>query len=190
METETNSIDLALDGASTSQFINVQIIIDTDKIIKDYPNPSKNSKSPTQIGLLYEYMVVSTDNLIKGQGTSSLEFSAENGDIVRFNAISEYYNMDNPVLIYGLGPIGGSPNVFGTFISTTIEKTGIIPGSGIETIPPNFTKMKFWYYQSTVEKSGTENFNIKYAIYQRVRGKENPELFGYFQYDPKIIVKF
>jgi hypothetical protein len=193
MKTQELNENTGIELASSNEIINIQIIIDTDKIISDLNKkgikPSQNKDLPTGLDHSYQFMVASTLASIKGQGTADLEFKAEVGDVVRFNAISEYNNMDNAVLMYNIKKFGGT-DVFNEFSSKVYTKKVIQAASGTSPLPPTFAEVKFWFYESSIAKSGTEDFNIHFALYTRVRGQENPVLYGYFYWDPRVVVKF
>lgn len=174
--------------AQASVITNVQITIDTDRLIKDYPNPSQDPGSPTGIAHNYQYMVVSGNEAINGQGTADLEFTAYPGDEVRFTMTSEYNNMDNPVLMYGITKFGEGTDVFGTFTSESATDSTPVP-NGNAVVPPVYAEETFYYYQANVKQSGQEHFMISFAMYERVRGGGDPQLIGYFIWDPTITVK-
>jgi len=174
---------------STNEIINIEMIIDTDKIMSKYPlqtNPNQNN--PVGLDHTYQYMVASTLSAQSGSGTGDLSFKANVGDVVRFNMISEYDNFDNAVIMYNVGKFGGDA-VFGPFSSKVFTKTAVIPATGTSPLPPTFEPMKFWYYETDILKTGTENFNISFALYKRDRNNPNPVLYGYFYWDPTVIVK-
>ncbi|MFA6978019.1 MAG: inclusion body family protein [Ignavibacteriaceae bacterium] len=169
----------------TNVITNIQIVIDTDKVIKDIPNPSKDQNHPSGLSHDYQYMVVSGNQKINGQGTADLNFLAFPGDVVRMSMTSEYSNLDNPVLIYKIAKFGGD-DVFSDFNAESITTKTVEPGSS-NVLPPAIVERKFWYYQANVENKGTENYQVWFAMYQRVRGGD-PVLFGYFYWDPTITV--
>lgn len=193
METQELNENVGIELASSNEIINVQIIIDTDKIISDMKKkgitPSTNKDAPTGLDHSYQFMVVSTLANIKGQGTADLEFKAEVGDVVRFNTVSEYNNMDNAVLLYQIKKFGGT-DVFNEFSSKVYTKKVIQAAGGVSPLPPTFADVRFWFYESSIAKAGTEDFDIRFALYTRVRGQENPVLYGYFYWDPRVVVKF
>jgi nematocidal protein AidA len=167
------------------EITNVQIVIDTDKVIRDFPSPSQDSNNPTGLPHIYQYMAVSGNNAITGQGTADLNFQAITGDVVRMTMTSEYGNLENPVLIYNIKKYGGD-QVFSDFESRTEQVVTVEPGGNI-VLPPNMTTRTFWYFEADVENAGTENYQVWFAMYQRVRGG-NPKLYGYFYWDPTITV--
>jgi nematocidal protein AidA len=170
---------------STNIITNVQIVIDTDKVIKDVPNPSKDPNKPTGLAHNYQYMIVSGNQGISGTATADLNFQAFTGDVVRMTMSSEYDNLDNPVFIYKIVKFGGS-DVFGDFLSQQITSKTVVPGVP-SPLPPTMIDRTFWYYQANVQKMGVEQYQVWFAMYQRVRGG-NPVLYGYFYWDPTITV--
>ncbi len=181
-------LDAAL--SNVALITNIQVIIDTDKIINDYPKGgSTDSTKPTGIGHQYQYMVASNLTGSKGSGTADLEINAVSGDVVRFNAVSEYDNFNNAVIIYNIQKFGGT-DVFGPFTSKVFTAAGVQPSAGASPLPiQQVSGMSYWFYQADVIKPGTENYNISFALYTMDRASGNMKLFGYFVWDPTIVVK-
>jgi hypothetical protein len=182
---EANDIEFS----SRNENINVQIIIDTDKIINDYGTPSEDESSPIAIDHNYIYVVVSTPNAATGhENATNLLLSAEVGDLIRFNALSEYNNMDNSVLLCEIKKVKGT-NVFGKFKSKVYNRTSIQAAVGELPLPAIFLKKTFWFYESHIKRTGKEIFALKFALYTRIRGQKDPVLFGYFSFNQIIVVK-
>jgi hypothetical protein len=174
---------------SINEIINVEIIIDTDRVINDFETPSVDDESPITIDHNYMYVVVSTPNETVGNGKNiNLKLSAEVGDVIRFNSISEYNNMDNSVLLCEVKKVKGA-NVFGKFKSKVFNKISIEAAIGESPLPPVFVKRAFWFYESSVKKMGKETFSLKFALYVRKRGQQDPVLWGYYICDQVIVVK-
>jgi hypothetical protein len=186
-----NSQALEAALSNVAQITNIQVIIDTDKIKNDYPNGgSKDSTKPTGIGHQYQYMVASNLTGSTGtNGTADLVISALSGDVVRFNAVSEYDNFNNAVIIYNIQKFGGV-NVFSDFTSKVFSAPGIQPSVGASPLPiQTVNTMSYWFYQADVINSGTEDYNISFALYILDRPSGTMKLFGYFVWDPRIVVK-
>lgn len=166
-----------------NKVINVNIIIDTSKLMSDCTNPSKDPNNPTGIGHQYQFMVVSDGaSAVQGQGTGDLSFDATQGDVVRFTAISEFNNFNNPVVLYNLFKYGGS-DVFAQphFTLQPFSDVSTVAPSNFNPLRVNTVTQNFWFAQNTVNNKGTENFGLYFAVY-------NPDLslFGYFSWDPAI----
>jgi hypothetical protein len=185
-----NSQALEAALSNVALITNIQVIIDTDKIQNDFPKGgSKDSNNPTGIGHQYQYMVASNLTGSSGSGTADLVINAAIGDVVRFNAVSEYDNFNNAVAIYKIAKFGGV-NVFSDFTSRVFTAPGIQPSPGASPLPIlTVNNMTYWFYQADVINSGTENYNISFAFYSLSRATGKMELFGYFVWDPTIIVK-
>jgi hypothetical protein len=169
---------------SKNNITNIQITINTDILINRYHTPSIVHARPTWIDRDLEFIVVSNQTSIGGQGSSDLIFSASAGDVVRIYGTSEYNNMDNAVLIYRIAKHGGY-DVFSPFIS---RKYGQQADSA-QGLPPVFKQMGFWFYETSVQKAGTEKWYVSFALYIRVRGQVDPVLYGYFYWNPTVVVK-
>ena len=167
-----------------SKTINIQVTIDAEGVMAQYPNPSQNQGSPTGIGHNFGYMVA-TSNTISGSGTGDLNFSANVGDVVRFFGVSASNNFENAVLIYGINRFSGD-QVFSDFASKEFTKSGVSP-SGSSVLPATISDQKFWFYEADVISRGTEGYKVVFALYKR-DNSGNPVVFGYFQWDPTITV--
>jgi hypothetical protein len=173
---------------STSQeIINIQIVIDTDAITTDYPNPSKDQNSPTGLPHSYMYMVATRGNTITGSGGADLNIKADVGDVIRWYAVSEYGNFDSAVVIYKLERYA-QDTVFNNVTFSVYNRTGILPADGT-TLPVGFSAQNFWFNQANVVSKGTEQYNIQFALYTRERGVDQPVLFGYYYWDPTVTVQ-
>lgn len=168
-----------------NKIINVNIVIDTTRLMTNYPNPSKDQNNPTGIDHTYQYMVVSDNASISGQGTGDLSIQATQGDIVRFYATSEYNNYDQPVILYKLFKFGGTD----VFMNPNFELQNF-PGSDT-IVPTGFNPLvtqkstaNFWFAQNTVNQKGTENYGLCFGLYD-----SNMNLFGFFSWDPAITAK-
>lgn len=163
-----------------SDIINMIVVLDVDRLMRDYPNPSQDQNHPTGIVHNYAYMVVSNNKEISGEGTGDLNFSAGVGDRVRVHGISEYANFEKSILIYNMDRFQGD-QVFGEFTSTTYTKKTAKP-SGPNVLPAEISNLDFWFFESNVKKTGTEGYYVKFAVYI------DTVLKGYFYWDPTITV--
>jgi hypothetical protein len=112
---------------STSQeIINIQLVIDTDAITNDYPNPSKDKNQPTGLPHKYMYMVATRGDVITGSGGADLVIKADVGDIIRWYVVSEYGNFDSAVVIYNL-PKWSGETVFNDPTFSVYKRQGILP---------------------------------------------------------------
>ncbi len=168
-----------------SSIIYVDITIDTDGVIRNYPSPSQDQNSPTGLAHTYQYMVVSGNDAISGQGTGDLNFQAEVGDSVRMTMQSASGNMVNPCIIYDVERFSG-PEILGAFQSFCISTPNVTPGSP-DPLPPSFGQGSFCYYQGVVLQPGTEGYRLQFAMYQKQQDG-SLALLGYFYWDPTITV--
>jgi len=180
--------------ASSSEFIHLQVTVDTDMLIGKYRSQLKNTSpdNPFMINDNFFYAVVSTNAAISGQGTSNIKFAAVKDDKLRVYATSEYGNLDNPVLIYNIHKLSGD-DILKNFQSHKTSKVAVQPCNPDEAhpekvLPPVYTEMAFWYFEASVANKGKESFTFHFALYERVRTQDNPQLIGYFKWDPTIQV--
>ncbi len=170
-----------------SKTINILITIDTDAVRKNYPNPSKNSASPTGIAHNLGYMVATGTTINSGQGTGDLSITALVGDTVRAFATSGSDNFEDAVLLYGMPKFSGA-QVFGPFNYQNFTKSTVLPNSVTSVLPAVIADEVFWFYQASVSTKGTEGYMIQFALYTRDPNTGQPVLFGYYAWDPTITV--
>jgi hypothetical protein len=177
--------------AASSQAINVFVAIDTEKIKNGGYPISKEKSKPVGIRHDSQYMLVTgARQVISGQGTADLHFRANAGDYVSFAGTSFYDNADDAVIIYGIQPMPGSPNVFNKFNPTDVTRTRAVEpnvetGDGLPAVP---VKLNFHTYEAKVRASGTENFYVLIALYTLAADGQTQELHGYYYWDPTITV--
>ena len=177
-----------------NEIINVNIILATDRILRDHPNASKDQDHPTGIGHNYQYMVANSAAIDpKGTGTGDLSFKAIEGDVLRMTAVSEYNNYRTSVIMYKLflfdrnghpsAPIfNGEP-----FRLDSFDDVNTRYPSQFNPLETEVRQQAFWFAENTLMKHGTANVGFEFAIYKTPRGGE-PELQGYFYWDPTITV--
>ena len=88
---------------SSAQQINVLVVIDTEYVKTNYPNPSKDPSHPTGINHNSQFMICTgSRGIVSGQGSADLNFRANPGDLVAFTGVSIYDNSDDAVIVYGI----------------------------------------------------------------------------------------
>lgn len=176
---------------SGPEIINVNMIINTDQLIKDYPNPSKDANQPTPIGHEYSFMVANGAALNPtGTGGGDLSFGAAIGDVVRFTAVSEYNQFRQSVVMYDMFYINGD-HVFAN------ENFRLTNAEGVKTpFPTDFSDFSvsyegedFYWGENNIVRVGTENYGLRFAVYQLERGYQDPTLLGFYQWDPQVTIK-
>jgi len=170
-----------------SKVINILTTIDTDRVVKDFPNPSKDQNKPTGIGHNYGYMVATGTTINSGQGTGDLDFNALVGDVVRSFATSGSDNFEAAVLLYGMPKFSGE-EVLSPFLYKTFTKSTVVAGSPESPLPAKIVDEKFWFYQADVVDKGTEGYEMRFALYTRDITTGQPVLLGYYYWDPTIRV--
>lgn len=175
---------------SSSQQVNVLVVIDTEYVKNTYPNPSKDPNHPTGINHSSQFMICTgSRGIVSGQGTADLNFRANPGDMVAFTGVSIYDNSDDAVIVYGIQYWKGD-QVFNQFVPNLVSRTGaVMPDPNTENgLPAIQGKINFSSFDSKVRSAGTENFYVVFALYKLSDNGENQEIFGYFYWDPTITV--
>ncbi|MEA1673497.1 inclusion body family protein [Nitrospirillum sp. BR 11163] len=174
-----------------SKFIDIEIVIDTVTLLSTYPNPSKNANAPTGIAHNFSYMIAQSAFVRSGQATGDLNINALVNDTIRWRSLSLSGNSDQSVVLYDIRQFSGT-QVTGTI--TAIESNPYEPKptlvDGKNTNPPTFTTVTDldYYLQTTVINHGTENYQVYFYVTQPNPSTGQPQLVGYFYWDPTITV--
>ncbi|KIO76717.1 hypothetical protein TH53_13670 [Pedobacter lusitanus] len=175
---------------SSATIIDVLVVIDTDYVKSHYARNDRQS-NPFPIDHLSEYVIATGANGTRGQGTADITFSAAPNDRVCFRGVSAYNNSDDAVIVYGIKPYGSDqPDLFNTFNYDKVIRSGaVVPNekipNGLPAIP---TRVSFYSYNSTVREQGSELYVIQFALYELDSTGEKQQIYGYFQWDPTIII--
>lgn len=167
-----------------SKTIDILVTVDAQSIMSQYPNASTDENNPTMINPNFVYMFAST-NALSGNGTGDLAISAQVGDSVNFSCITISNNSVNSAFIYDIQRVAGS-DVFSQFTSSMLNLSTLEP-SVPDALPPALTNQKFWKFGANVISLGSERYTANFALYEGISGS-NPQLVGYFTWDPKIVV--
>ena len=168
--------------ASSSEAIDILIVIDTEYVKKNYPTPSQDPLAPTGIDHNSQFMICSDPRGgISGQGTADLNFRANPGDTVWFRGTSIYQNSDDAVIIYAI-TYWKQDHVFNQFTPVLVKRNrAIMPDvntpNGLPAIqgPVSFTSLN-----TTVKQSGQEYFLVYFALYTLGTDGQSQNLFGYY----------
>jgi hypothetical protein len=171
-----------------SKTINILITIDTDAVLKQYPNGSQNQNQPTGIAHNMGFMVCTGTTINSGQGTGDLDFNALVGDTVRAFATSGSDNFEDAVLLYNMPKYAGD-QVFSAFNYQNFTKSTVVPQSTTSPLPARIVDEVFWFYQASVIAAGKEQYMVQFALYTRDPNTGQPVLKGYYAWDPTIQVK-
>jgi hypothetical protein len=184
METAMQNVE-----ASSSQQINVLIVIDTD-YVKAHYGPNSDPNKPVGIDHNSQFMICTNSRgPVSGQGSADLKFSANPGDNVTFAGVSIYNNSDDAVFIYGIKYWNGD-QVFNTFVTDLVTRQNAVMPNGDTNngLPATKAALTFSNYSAEVRKQGTENFYVWFALYELGSDGETQNLYGYYYWDPSIKV--
>ena len=175
--------------AASSAQIDVLVVIDTEYIKNNFP---KNTDPNNAQGIDHnsQYMICySPRGIVSGQGSADLSFKANAGDNVSFRGTSIQQNSDDAVILYGIKYWKGD-KVFNTFTTNIVTRNRAVqpdPGQ-LNGIPPILTTQNFTSYDSKIARGGTENFYVYIAVYTLASDGQAQELYGYYYWDPQVVV--
>lgn len=174
---------------ATAEQIDVLVVIDTEYIKNKFPKNS-NPDAAQGIDHLSQYMICySPRGIVSGQGTADLSFKANVGDNVSFRGTSIDQNSDDAVILYGIKYWKGD-RVFNSFTTNIVSRNRAVQPdpSKPNGIPPIQTKQNFTSYDSKIGSGGTENFYVYIAVYTMGSDGQTQELYGYYYWDPQVVV--
>ncbi|AMR31310.1 DNA-directed RNA polymerase subunit beta [Mucilaginibacter sp. PAMC 26640] len=175
---------------SSSEAIDILIVIDTEYVKKTYPHPSQDPNNPTGIDHTSQFMICSDPRGgISGQGTADLNFRANPGDTVWFRGTSIYQNSDDAVIVYNIKYWSGD-KVFNQFTPVLVKRNrAVMPDVNTSNgLPAVQAALNFTSLNTTVSQSGTENFYVYIALYTLGSDGQTQNLFGYYFWDPSCTV--
>lgn len=174
--------------ASSAQ-IDILVVIDTEYIKNNFPKNTDPINAPG-INHSSQYMICySPRGIVSGQGTADLSFRANAGDNVSFRGTSIQQNSDDSVILYGIKYWQGD-RVFNNFTTDIVTRNRAVQPNPDQAngIPPVLTVQNFTSYDSKVARGGTENFYVYIAVYTLAGDGQTQELYGYYYWDPQIVV--
>lgn len=177
-----------------NEIIYLNVVAAADRILQDNPYGSSAPDDPAGLAPEYFYMVISGSAMdIRGEGTGSLSFTANQGDIFRVGMTNEFGNYRTSVFFYNAWIFdveeGVPSDIFGGH-PFRLESFPDIPTPYPVSYPPletNINNQAFWFAENTFQKKGEARLLYNFAIYDTPRG-EAPKLRGYYCWDPVIKV--
>lgn len=175
MEIDLDSINLE----KSSQYIQILAVIDTNYVKNNYPNPSKNWRSPTGITSNALFMLNSrAPGVSSSEGTGDLSLRLNVGDKISLMATSLSDNSGDSAELYGIKRAAGD-RVFSAFTTVIINQADA--ESAAETpdiIATSAQSQVFRAYSAIATSSGSEKLGTIFALYTRNQNEKT--LFGYF----------
>lgn len=185
------------------QNCDVMMVVDGDLLYEEMINTktpfSKDKDNPTQIWNLpnrnkYQYLIAENRFVGNKQGTSDLELiNLRVNDEISFRGITVDGNTDYSVIVYEINKSAGE-NVMGTFVcevelikEAALPSSGYIPGSNREMY--HYGSSQIAELGARLIRTGTELYEIYFALFKLTENSDKHELLGYFKWDPKITVK-
>lgn len=164
-----------------SRVTDVLVSIDTETILKKYPNISKDPASPTFIDVNHVYMVTNQDNVIQGQAGGELDLKAQVGDLIRWRETSLSQSFETAVIFYKFIANAGAQ-----LISTPSPRKAIasvaVPNTSNPSVP-SCQKVDNHYWSSETLECGRVTYHFQFLIVDR-----NCSIVGCCTWDPFISI--
>jgi nematocidal protein AidA len=175
-----------------SNYIDIEIVIDTVSLLNNIKNPSQDYANPTGIDhTTYSYMIAQTVYVNSGQATGDLSIKALVNDTIRWRSLSLSGNSGQSAVIYDMPQFAGQVVTSPIF---AIESQPYVPlptlVNGYNTKPPTFTTVtgSDYFLQATVTTHGTEQYKVLFYVTVQDPSTGKPVIAGYFSWDPTITV--
>jgi hypothetical protein len=175
-----------------SNYIDIEIVIDTVSLLAEYPNPSKDYSKPTGIDhTSFSYMIAQTAFVNSGQASGNLSIKALVNDTIRWRSLSLSGNSGQSAVIYDMQQFAGKPVTSPVF---AIESKPYVPFptlvNGYNTKPPTYSTViaNDYFLQAIVTDHGTEQYQVLFYVTVQDQATGMPVNKGYFYWDPTITV--
>lgn len=170
-----------------SKFIDISVVFDTVTLEGKYPNPSKNSSSPTGIQHADAFMVAPSVVVKSGQATADLTIQALVGDTIRWRSESLSGNTDQSAIIYKIAKFSGT-QVTSDPVMMVAYPTMPIPNAANPTTYNSVNTQADIYMNCNVLTKGTEGYQVWFYIVNKDPNTGALSTFGYYYWDPSIVV--
>ncbi|VVP51240.1 inclusion body family protein [Pseudomonas fluorescens] len=165
-----------------SRVTDVLVTIDTETILKNYPNISKNPAAPTLIDVKHVYMVTNQDNVVSGQAGGELNLKAQVGDLIRWRETSLSQGFETAVVFYQFIANAGKE-----LISTPTPRKATaciaIPNTSNPSVP-SCQKVDNYYWSSETLSTGSVTYHFNFLIVDR-----ECKIVGCCSWDPFITIR-
>ncbi|WP_211114952.1 inclusion body family protein [Azospirillum brasilense] len=170
-----------LENHMGARITNVLITFDTESILNDYKNLSRDPKNPTPISAKYIYMVTNGANAISGQAGGELNLKASVNDVIRWREATLTLSSDDSALMYAFVPTGGA-NLISPPQALLSTVTVPVPNPSNLTTP-NFETIKDFFWNSIALDTGRVTYHFHFMITDRYG-----QVKGYCKWDPYITI--
>ena len=174
--------------------LKVLLVIDTDYIMENHEANNDGPDSPDQVGGKSLRIIYSGARSAKsGNEDADLSLRAKKEDHITFRAISCSGNSDDAVILYKIKHKEGT-KVFSNFI-TDIEEIGeaAVPDpdtrEGQGPLQGVHGELDFTSQEAIIKRVGTEILSVRFAVYTLNDAGNKQILYGYFEWNAKIIVE-
>jgi nematocidal protein AidA len=175
-----------------SNIINVEMVFDTQTLLKKYGNISQDPQHPTGINHSDVYMVTEAKYVADPatQATADLAIKAEVDDVIRWRGLSLSDNISQSAIPYKIQKFDGQQV---TTVPVPSEATPWVPvpnqnpDKSVDPLHYTAQKIPNYYLGCDVTDSGKEAYQVWFYIAEQVTGSQ-VNVLGYLYWDPSISV--
>jgi hypothetical protein len=169
--------------------INAEIVVDTQSILSEYPDPSQDPDEPTPVTNDFCYMIAQSIHVIGGQATAHLSINQGASHVIQVRSLSLSGNAGQSAVVYDIEKAAGK-TVTGRLLAREADVEMPLPSldDGRNTDPPSFSTVTAndYFLQTEVTSRGSESLQVRFYITTNDDQAGTLKIVGYFLWCPSV----
>ena len=150
--------------------VTVSLIIDTDYILKNFPDAGLNKKGAMRVDAGVLSMLSDMKSIVSGYNSCNLKIKANIGDVIVFEAEPKYFIAKECIQLYKIIPC--------------IGRLDILPCSNEdELLTSDCNKPETKKFMAMVKRKGLEQIEVRFSVYTLAGDGVNYNFHGTFYCD-------
>lgn len=165
----TNLTAMETNVIADAGLVTVSFIIDTEYILRNFPDSSLNCKSAVRIDAGVLSMLCDMKSVVSGYNTQNMSIKGDVGDVIVFTAELKQYIANECIQLYKIVP--------------WIERLNIQPykGEAEQASEKHCKKPEVNNFMAMVKRKGKEQLELRFSVYTSSNGTYS--LHGHFYCD-------
>lgn len=181
----------------------IDVIVDTQSLLADYPTPSLDAQHPTPVANAYCYMI-GPPARTRGQATAHLYIGAEQDGgsedtgrrpqpvhaLLQWRCFSLSGNADQSAILYSIEPIR-KKQARTRAKALEVYKPAPILVDANNTAPPTFSSslQPDYFMETVLEHRGSTRFDIRFYVTQNDPQTSQLHTIGYFSWASEVSIR-
>lgn len=150
--------------------VTVSLIIDTDYILKNFPDAGLNKRGAIRLDAGVLSMLADMKSVVSGYNSHNLKIKANIGDVIVFGAEPKLFLSKECIQVYRIVPC--------------IGRLDILPCSNQEELLfPDCNKPEAKKFMAMVKRKGLEQIEVRFSVYTLADDGANYNFHGTFYCD-------